>query len=274
MSTTLLHAILLGVVEGITEFIPVSSTGHLLLFEHLLAIPRDSFLRTDFFNVVIQSFAMAAALPLFHRRVGSFFRPRDREARNYLAKLAVAFAITVAGGLLVRKVFHLRLPEAPGPVAAALVVGGILFVLVEKLLRGRKTDDVTWTVVVAVGVAQVLAAIFPGSSRSGLTILIALILGLGRPAATEFSFLVGIPTIFAASALVLKEGCLAVVDGVETPVPIEWMPMATASVLAAATSVVAVAWLLRCVRTRSFVGFGIYRIAAGLAVGAMLLNGH
>src|SRR4051812_38967789 len=156
--------VLLGIIEGITEFLPVSSTGHLLIAEHW--IPRQS----DLFNVVIQSGAVLAVLPLFPDRLNQFFtRWRERATQDYLLKIFVAFAITGAGGLVLEKK-HFKLPETVLPIAVALLVGGILFVLVETWLKGKPhQDQITWPIVLAVGIGQLIAAIFPGSSRSGTT---------------------------------------------------------------------------------------------------------
>ena len=203
--------ILLGIVEGITEFIPVSSTGHLLIVEKLFqmigAISADHWLvqasaQKDLFNIVIQSGAVLAVLPLFSDRLKQFlFRWREPATRDYLLKIGSAFFITGVGGLiLVKKKF--KLPEELLPVAIALLVGGILFVAIERWLRGKTlSGNITWTIVIAVGLGQLVAAIFPGASRSGTTIIFSLLLGLSRPAATEFSFLVGIPTMLAAGGL-------------------------------------------------------------------------
>jgi undecaprenyl-diphosphatase len=185
---------LLGVIEGITEFIPVSSTGHLLLTQHLLKVDKS-----DLFNVVIQCGAVIAVLPLFPERLKQFaFRWREPDTRDYILKIFIAFAITGVGGLLLDW-GGFQLPGTPLPVATALLVGGILFLWVEHRLRGKPLrNEITWAVVVAVALSQLVAAVFPGTSRSGATILCALLLGLNRPLATEFSFLVGIPTMLAA----------------------------------------------------------------------------
>src|ERR1044071_1878729 len=168
--------VLLGIVEGITEFLPVSSTGHLLIAEHWL--PRQ----TDLFNVVIQCGAVLAVLPLFPERLRQFFfRWREPATRDYLLKIFVAFVIAGVGGFILDKK-GFKLPEQLLPVAIALLVGGILFLVVERTLRGKVLrNEITWTVVLAVGLGQLLAAIFPGTSRSGATILLALMLGTNRP---------------------------------------------------------------------------------------------
>jgi undecaprenyl-diphosphatase len=259
---------LLGVIEGITEFLPVSSTGHLLIAEQWL--PHQ----TDLFNVVIQCGAVLAVLPLFPDRLKQFFTQWNKpETRDYLLKIFVAFAITGAGGLVLEKK-HFKLPETLAPVAIALFIGGVLFLGVEAWLRGRPMHDrVTWQIVVAVAIGQLIAAIFPGSSRSGTTILFALILGLNRVAATEFSFLVGIPTMLAAGGLKIFKAFHHGHHAVSTAdAPAEnWGMVALAFVVAAIVSFIAVKWLLRYVQTHTFVAFGWYRIAAAIAIALILI---
>ncbi|MDB6015906.1 MAG: Undecaprenyl-diphosphatase [Pedosphaera sp.] len=251
-------AVILGIIEGITEFLPVSSTGHLLIAEHWL--PHQS----DLFNVVIQCGAVIAVLPLFPERLSQFIhRWREPATRDYLAKLILAFVITGIGGLILEKK-HFKLPEELQPVAWALLIGGVLFVVVEYWLKGKTLkNEVTWTIAVAVGLGQLVAAIFPGASRSGSTIIIALLLGLSRPAATEFSFLVGIPTMLAAGGLKIFKAFHHPIAG--TPHE-NWGMVALATIVAAVVSFVAVKWLLRYVQTHTFIAFGWYRIAVGIAI--------
>ncbi len=255
-------AALLGLVEGITEFIPVSSTGHLLLTEHLLGVHES-----DLFNIVIQCGAVIAVLPLFPQRLCKFiFEWREPETQDYLLKIFTAFCITGAAGFVLDKK-GFRLPDSPLPIAWALLIGGILFLAIEWWLRGRKLrDEITWPVVIAVALGQLLAAVFPGSSRSGSTILLSLLLGLSRPAATEFSFLVGIPTMLAAGGLKIFEAFHhhnAAASGEN------WGLLALATVISAVVSFIAVKWMLRYVQTHTFNLFGWYRIA--LAIGIFLL---
>ena len=151
--------------------------------------------------------------------------------------------------------------------AVALLVGGILFVGVERWLRGKTlSNEITWTIVVAVAVGQLIAAVFPGTSRSGATILLALMLGLARPAATEFSFLVGIPTMLAAGGWKILK---ALRHSGETP-PENWGLLLLSAVVAAVVSFIAVKWLLRYVQTHTFSAFGWYRIVLGIAILALL----
>ena len=262
-------AVVLGVVEGMTEFLPVSSTGHLLIAEHF--IPRQS----DLFNVVIQAGAVLAVIPLFHRRFHQFlFRLHDPAVREYLLKIIVACAITGGPGYIMKKK-GFALPEQLLPVALALLIGGVLFIIVESWLakRGREPGtSVTWSIVVAVGLGQLIAAAFPGSSRSGTTIIFSLILGLSRPLATEFSFLVSIPTMLAASGLLLFKALHHPIG----PVHENWTMVIVGSIVAAVVSFVVVKWFLRYVQTHTFVAFGWYRIVlaalilAGLAFGGLV----
>lgn len=249
-----LVVVILGIVEGITEFIPVSSTGHLLIAEHWLGSHQ-----TDLFNVVIQCGAVVAVLPLFKDRISMLLRWREPASLAMNLKILTAFLITVAGGLVIDKL-GIKLPENVQPVAAALIVGGVLFILVEFLMKGKASSaEISWAVVVVVAVAQLVAAIFPGSSRSGATIIFAMMLGTSRVAATEFSFLVGIPTLLAA-------GAYKILKGLKAGAQEDWVLLAMGTVVAAVVSFIAVKWLLRYIQTHTFVGFGFYRIVLGLVL--------
>ena len=253
--------ILLGIIEGLTEFLPVSSTGHLLIAEQWI---HPAIARTELFNIVIQCGALLAVLVVFSQRVKSLVLGLRRpEVRDYLFKLSVSFVITGIGGLFLKKVLHLKLPHTAVPVAVATLVGGIVILAIERALRGRKgSPEISWRTAIVVGFAQLLAAAFPGTSRSGACILFAAASGAARPAATEFSFLVGIPTMFAASALeifsTLKSG--------ERLSGSDWGQVGIGSLAAAATAFLVVRWLLRFVQTRTFEILGWYRIVLGLLI--------
>ena len=262
--------VILGILEGITEFIPISSTGHLMIGEKcLIAAKWLSGHPSDLFNIVIQCGAVIAVLPLFSLRCQQLiFRCREPETRDYLLKLILAFSLTGLGGLILEKK-GFKLEENPRPIAWALIVGGIAFLLVERWLRGKPLrDEVTWTIAFAVGVGQLIAAIFPGASRSGSTILLSLALGLGRPAATEFSFLVGIPTMLAAGGLKIFKALHHTKDVSMTAAatPENWGMVILGTVVAAVVSFAAVKWFLRYIQTHTFNGFGWYRIALGVVV--------
>lgn len=252
--------IILGIIEGITEFLPISSTGHLLLAEQWL--PHQS----DLFNIVIQSGAVIAVLPLFPERLRQVFRcAHDAAAREFVGKVLLAFFITGVGGVILDKL-RFKLPETAVPIALALIIGGAAFVVIERWLKSRTaSNDVTWAAAALVGAGQLLAAVFPGTSRSGATILIMLLLGLSRPAATEFSFLVGIPTMLAAGGLKIFK---ALHHPSPDATPENWGLLLLCTVVSAVVSFAAVKWLLRFVQSHTFVGFGWYRIVLG---GAILL---
>jgi undecaprenyl-diphosphatase len=247
--------IILSIVEGLTEFIPVSSTGHMLIVSPLLHR------QTDLFYIVIQSGAVIAVIPLVWGRIKKMlFDWREPETRDFMFKLAAAFGITGVGGLMLEKMGY-TLPEEVGPVAWALLLGGAVFIAVETWLKGKPlSNEITWTIAIAVGIGQLIAAIFPGASRSGTTIMLALVLGLNRPLATEFSFLVGIPTMLAAGGFKIFQS-LRQVEGAPAE---DWGLVALGTIVSAIVSFIAVKWLLRFIQTHTFIGFGYYRIVVGL----------
>jgi undecaprenyl-diphosphatase len=261
--------IILGIVEGLTEFLPVSSTGHLLLVEHLLnrvfGLPQ----RSDLFNTVIQCGAVLAVVMIFTDRAKQLaFQWREPATRQFLSKLIVAFFITAVGGVAMKKA-GVRLPETAGPVAWATLVGGFAIFALERWVKGRPPQEgISWASAVGVGLAQLVAAAFPGTSRSAATILAAMLAGTARPAATEFSFLVGIPTLLSAGALQVFSSLRHAPD--QTPAPENWLHLIVAGVVAAATAFLVVRWLLRFVQTHTFIAFGWYRIALGVAILLMI----
>jgi undecaprenyl-diphosphatase len=251
--------LILGIVEGITEFIPVSSTGHLLVAERVLHVEKS-----DLYNIVIQCGAVIAVLPLFPQRLYKFvFEWRDPETLDYLKKICVAFFITGAVGFVLDKK-GFKLPDNPHPIAIALLIGGLAFLAVEFFLRGKKpSEQVTWTIAIAVGIGQLIAGMCPGTSRSGATIVFCLLLGLSRPAATEFSFLVGIPTMLAAGGWKIFK----TLHHPDALAPKEdWGMVIFTSVVAAIVSFAVVKWFLRYVQTHTFNAFGFYRIALAIAI--------
>ena len=279
----LLTALLLGVLEGLTEFLPVSSTGHLLIAQHWLG-PES-----DLFNIVIQSGAILAIVLVFRARLLALANGwREHAAQDYVLKLGVAFAVTAAVGLPVRKLGW-ELPETVWPVATALILGGIAMIAIERYVEWRNAraaagggdvdgdgqrdagtagslvaslPSISWTVAVWVGLAQVLAGVFPGTSRSAAAIFAAMLAGLAsRPAAAEFAFLLGIPTMFAASAYALLEYARNPAAPRE-----DWAALAVAFTAAALTGFLVVRWLLAFVKSRRFTVFAIYRIVLGVGL--------
>jgi undecaprenyl-diphosphatase len=254
----LINVILLGIIEGITEFLPISSTGHLLIAEKL-----GLGARSDLFNVGIQAGAILAVTFIYWKRIWQLFTHLgDRANRDYLVKLIVAFLITAVLGLIVTH-YGFKLPETITPIAWALVIGGFWMIGAEAV-AARQVDrtQVTWPVAIVVGIAQMVAGIFPGTSRSGSTIFAAMLAGTSnRAAATEFSFLVGIPTMYAATGYellkVLKGGGAAHED---------WTALIVGFIVSAIVAFIAVKWLLGYIRSHRFTLFAVYRIVLGVAL--------
>jgi len=254
---------ILGIIEGLTEFLPISSTGHLLLVENAHWLPQQS----DLFNITIQSGAAVAVIFAFWTRVRELLLGLgDSDTRSYVFKLVLAFAITGVGGLILKKL-GFTLPKETAPIAWATLLGGIAILAIEWAMRGhRLRSEVTWTMAVVVGLAQLLAAVFPGTSRSAATILIALALGLSRPAATEFSFLVGVPTLLAAGAYETQHALRH-----PGPVATDWGMLVLGTLVSAVSAFLVVRWLIRWIQTHNFSPFGWYRIALGLAMLARMI---
>ncbi|WP_395005019.1 undecaprenyl-diphosphate phosphatase [Cypionkella sp.] len=260
---TYFNDVLLGVIEGVTEFLPISSTGHLLLVEQWLGA------RSDTYNIVIQAGAILAVTLIYWRRIMDLLMNwRQAEQRDYLIKLSIAFLITAVLGLIVKKL-GFELPTTIAPVAWALVIGGIWMIAAEHF-AAQQVDRVTITlrVAIAVGLAQVVAGVFPGTSRSAATIFVAMVLGTSnRAAATEFAFLVGIPTMYAASGYELLSQFRHGAGGED------WAALGVAFVTSTLTAFVVVKWLLSYIRSHRFTAFAIYRIGLGGLLLALLTAG-
>jgi undecaprenyl-diphosphatase len=246
----LLQALILGIVEGLTEFLPVSSTGHLILAGELIGATSE---RWDVFKVVIQTGAMLAVLWEYRAR---FFRVDLRLYRN----LAIAFIPAAVLGLLFSKAIKGHLFHAI-PVALAFIIGGVVILAVERrTLRPRveSTREMSWLDALKVGIAQCFALI-PGTSRSGATIIGGMLFGLSRKAATEFSFFLAVPTLVAAGGYdFLKNRALFSASDAGI--------FSVGSVAAFVSAFIVVRWLIRYVSTHDFKPFAWYRIAFGLLV--------
>ncbi len=258
-----LQIIALGIVEGVTEFLPISSTGHLLIAE-ALGLGREP----DVFNVVIQAGAILAVVFIYWGKLTSLFgHLENASGRSYLLKIGAAFVVTSAVSLILIKHFHLQLPEKLEPVAWATLIGAFVIFAVEFLSKNLYPhDDISWGEAIAMGLAQVLAAAFPGTSRSGATIMTGLMMGMKRPAATEFSFLLGIPTMFAASALDLFRYRKQLVEGGGHL----FIDILIGFFVSMVVAFFVVKWLLYFVRSHTFNGFAVYRVILGVALLAAL----
>jgi undecaprenyl-diphosphatase len=256
----LLKALVLGVVEGLTEFLPISSTGHLILVGDLLGFSDE---KAKVFEIVIQTGAMLAIVWEYRVKFLGVLvgLASERAAQRFALNLAVAFMPAAILGLAFSKLIKAHLFHAV-PVALAFIVGGVIILWVERSLRPRvrieRVDDMTWLDALKVGIAQAFALI-PGTSRSGATIIGGMLFGLSRRAATEFSFFLAVPTLVAAGAYDFWKN-RALFDTGDLGL------FAVGSVTAFVSAFLCVRWLLRYIATHDFTPFAWYRIAFGVAV--------
>ena len=261
---SLAHALILGIVEGLTEFLPVSSTGHLILAGDLLGF-NDA--RGKVFELVIQTGAMLAVLWEYRERFGRALAGllSERAAQRFWLHLGIAFMPAAVLGLAFGSAIKGQLFKAV-PVAVEFVVGGLVILAVdrrERKARVDRVDDMTWLDALKVGFAQAFALI-PGTSRSGATIIGGMLFGLSRRAATEFSFFLAVPTLMAAGAYDFWKHRELFSAG---DVPLFSVGFAAAF----ASAFLCVRWLIRYVATHDFRPFAWYRIAFGAVV---LLTAH
>lgn len=264
-SSTLVAA-LLGLIEGLTEFIPVSSTGHLLLAGHFLGFQSAG--RT--FEVVIQLGAVLAILAVYSGRLWSVMRaaPHDRAARRFLVSVLVAFFPAVVVGVLAHDFIKSVLFETPMLIAVMLILGGIVLLFVDRLASVPRHDDamaLPLSVALKIGLFQCLAMI-PGVSRSGATIVGGLWLGVGKRAAAEFSFFLSMPTMAGAFAYDLYKN----VDVLDMGALNE---IAVGFAMAFVSAILVVRWLLGYVSRHGYALFGWWRIIVGSAALIALLLG-
>ena len=269
MSESYLIAVILGIVEGLTEFLPISSTGHLILAGGLLGYHSE---KAKVFEIVIQTGAMMAIVWEYRQRFfgavqGAF---SDPIAQRFIRNLIIAFIPAGVMGLAFNKLIKSYLFFAV-PVALAFIIGGIIILWVER--SGQKArvdrvinvDDMTWQDALKVGIAQTFALI-PGTSRSGATIIGGMLFGLSRKVATEFSFFLAVPTLVAAGAYsLIKNRALLSVDDIGF--------FAVGSLTAFVSAFICVRWLLRYITTHDFTVFAWYRIIFGLVILATVYTG-
>ena len=271
----LLKAVLFGIVEGIAEWLPISSTGHMIILNELMPL-RVSDQFYSLFEVVIQLGAIMAVLVVFWDKVWPFGRRDNRlpAADGLLSwvkldkiwlwlKIALACVPAAVVGILFDDVFD-RLFHNYVCVSVALIVFGIAFIIVETMRKGHKPvirslDDLDWRTVALIGLFQLLAAIFPGTSRSGATIVGALMLGVSRTVAVEFTFFLAIPVMFGASLLKLLKYDAGFSQS-------EFMLLAAGMLTAYVVSVAVIRRLIAYVKKHDFKVFGWYRIALGIVV--------
>lgn len=261
--TLLLKALIMGVVEGFTEFLPISSTGHLILAGALLGLDDD---KAKVFDIAIQTGAIFAVILVYWEKIRSTVvaLPTQKDAQKLALNVLIAFLPAVVLGLLFGKLIKAHL-FTPTVVASTFIIGGFIILWAEKrqaqggnAVRVGDADTMTWQDALKVGLVQCFAMI-PGTSRSGATIIGGMLLGLSRKAATDFSFYLAIPTLIGAGvySLYKERALLSMAD----------LPLFSVGLVASFISAwLCVRWLLRFIATHSFVGFAYYRIVFGIIV--------
>ena len=256
-------AIILGIVQGITEWLPVSSTGHMILVDEFLKMNMsDTFIST--FLVVIQFGSILAVLVIFFKKLNPFDSSKTKIQKNETIDLWIKVIIAVIPSGIIGVLFEDQIDALffnPTTVAIALIVYGVIMIALEN--RNKKPlysdfSQVTYKLALGIGLFQCLALI-PGTSRSGSTIIGAVLLGTSRYVATEFSFFLAVPTMLGASALKLVKTGFDFTG-------FEWLVLATGSIVAFVVSILAIKFLLDYIKKHDFKVFGYYRIVLGIIV--------
>jgi undecaprenyl-diphosphatase len=262
-------AIIIGVIEGLTEFLPVSSTAHIRLTQELLDLPLES----DYwkmFAIVIQLGAILSVVVYFFQRIVGFIRTfpygktGDRRWWNHpLSLVVISFVVTAVPCLFMDKFIGENL-ERLDVIGCALLIGGVVMWIIDKRYSSRATtqimEEITINQAVVIGFCQIFSAAFPGVSRSMSTIAGGQVMGLSRPAALEFSFFLSIPVMFAATGYKLLQYLLA------SPAPIsgqQWTVLGIGFVVSFVVALIVVAWFMQWVKNRGFTPFAIYRVIIG-----------
>jgi len=282
---TIGQAAILGVIEGLTEYLPVSSTGHLLLAERIMGIGDETFIsaeqkqRTrdaiDAYTICIQAGAIIAVLGLYFRRVRQMLSGilgRDPIGRQLFINIVIGFLPAAVIGLLFNKTIKAWL-FGPWPVVAAWFVGGVLILIVHwrnqgktgKARIGLSLEEITWKMALVIGIAQCIA-MWPGVSRSLITIVGGLVVGMSLPAAVEFSFLLGLLTLGAATAYD------ALKHGQEMLQTFDILSLGVGLVFAFFSAVIAIKWMVAYLNRHGLAIFGYYRVLLALVVAVLLIT--
>lgn len=261
----IMKTVVLGIVEGITEWLPISSTGHMILVDEFLKLNvSESF--KNLFMVVIQLGAVMAVVVIYWKKLNPFKSITgklivERETIEMWIKIMVACLPAAVIGVLFDETFE-ALFYNPVSIAIALIVFGILFIVIENMhidTKITKISQLTFKSVIIIGLFQVLAAVFPGTSRSGATIVGALLIGVSRYVATEFTFFMSIPVMFGASLLkVIKIGFAFTLQ--------EYIILAVGCIVSFVVSIIVIRFLLSYIKKNDFKVFGWYRIVLGILV--------
>jgi len=281
-------SILLGIVEGLTEFLPVSSTGHLRIVEALFHLNLgDSFWKM--YTIVIQLGAILALPVYFWKRILEFlstFPKGERGDRNFLTHplslTLIAFVVTALPSWALTKVIGKNL-ESLWLISIALLVGGIVMWIVDATstrVRVTHMEEMSLPQAIWIGACQILSAVFPGTSRSMSTIAAGQIVGMSRPAALEFSFFLSMPTMVVATGYdllkTLNPSRNTIGEGNIAPLAVDshqWVVLAIGFVVSFIVALAVVAWFMRWVRTKGFAPFAIYRIALAIVLIILLMRG-
>ena len=278
-----LLSFLLGIIEGVTEFLPISSTAHLRIAEALFSLNlQDSFWKM--YTIVIQLGAILALPVYFWRRILDFISTFPRGQRgdrtiftHPLSLTMIAFVVTAIPAYLLKKQIGLNL-ESLSVMAWALIIGGVVMWVVDAMCRRpsiERMDGMNLPQAIWIGAVQILSAVFPGTSRSMATIAAGQVAGLSRSAALEFSFFLSMPTMVVATGYEFYKTVLSKHSdlGVVTMTAHNWIVLALGFVVSFIVALAVVAWFMRWVRTRGFVPFAIYRILAGIVVLVLIARG-
>jgi len=259
----IIHTIILGIVEGLTEFLPISSTAHIDIARSILAIPSTEFIKS--FEIIIQLGAIMAVVVLYAKKVFSSWK--------YIQNIIIAFIPTGIIGFLLYKVVKSFLLGNVWVEALALLVGGIIIIIFEnyqskldiKQNEDEGIEDMTFRQLITLGLAQALAVI-PGVSRSGAVIISGRAIGLNRSLITEFSFLLAVPTMFIATAYDIYKSGLSFTSS-------DWGSIILGFVVSFVVALAVIKWLIRYVKNHTFKIFGWYRIVLGIILILLLLFG-
>ena len=266
----IIKAIILGIVEGITEWLPISSTGHMILVDEFLKLNVSKEFM-DMFLVVIQLGAIFAVILLYWKKIFPFKYDNGVKIEKNTLIMWVKILIACVPAAIIGLLFDDQLNALffnPTTVAVMLILFGILFIVIENYNKGKKPKinslaEITYTVAIMIGLFQLIAAIFPGTSRSGATIVGALLIGVSRTIAAEFTFFLAIPVMFGASALKLVK------FGLQTGFAMtgnELTILLVGMVVAFVVSIIAIKFLMSYIKNNDFKAFGWYRIILGIIV--------
>lgn len=266
----IIKAIILGIVEGITEWLPISSTGHMILVDEVLKLNMSPEFM-EMFLVVIQLGAILAVILLYWKKIWPFKVENGLKIEKDTIIIWVKILIACVPAAIVGVLFDDKLNELfynPTTVAIMLILFGILFIIIENYNKGKSPkinslSKITYTVAIMIGIFQLIAAVFPGTSRSGATIVGALLIGVSRTIAAEFTFFLAIPVMLGASALKLVKFALKtgfVMTGNEVAI------LSVGTFVAFIVSIIAIKFLMSYIKSNDFKVFGWYRIILGILV--------